>query len=131
MYQLILYCYAEKKVVHLIFVVFIQVYHIVDGDVLRGLLAYVASEFPHFGRIPRRQVQRLNSVQYAQLDQLQPNTLVHLILKIVSIAILTGKFMHWTSTFRTSELPCKMTVELLPIAGCFSFHTPVFGRSHK
>uniref|UniRef100_A0A8B9TGP8 Shieldin complex subunit 2 n=1 Tax=Anas platyrhynchos TaxID=8839 RepID=A0A8B9TGP8_ANAPL len=66
-----------------------EFYHIVDGDVLHGLLAYVASEFPHFGHIPRRQVQRLNSVQYAQLDQLQPNTLVHLILKIVSIAILT------------------------------------------
>ncbi|XP_040419268.1 shieldin complex subunit 2 isoform X1 [Cygnus olor] len=66
-----------------------EFYHIVDGDVLRGLLAYVSSEFPHFGHIPRRQVQRLNSVQYAQLDQLQPNTLVHLILKIINIAILT------------------------------------------
>ncbi|XP_065699134.1 shieldin complex subunit 2 isoform X3 [Patagioenas fasciata] len=62
---------------------------IVDGEVLRGLLAYVLSAFPHFGDIPRRQVQRLDSVQYVQLDQLQPNMLVHSVLKIINIAILT------------------------------------------
>ncbi|NXC47904.1 SHLD2 protein, partial [Penelope pileata] len=62
---------------------------IVDDDVLHGLLAYVSSEFPHFGNIPQRQVQRLDSVQYVQLDQLQPNTLIHSILKIINIAILT------------------------------------------
>ncbi|KAM6067690.1 shieldin complex subunit 2 isoform 2-T3 [Chlamydotis macqueenii] len=66
-----------------------EFYPIVDGDVLHGLLAYVSSEFPHFGDIPQRQVQRLDSVQYMQLDQLQPNTLVHSILKIISIAVLT------------------------------------------
>ncbi|KFQ89856.1 Protein FAM35A, partial [Phoenicopterus ruber ruber] len=66
-----------------------EFYPIVDGGVLRGLLAYISSELPHFGDIPRRQVQRLDSVQYMELDQLQPNTLVHSILKIVSIAILT------------------------------------------
>ncbi|KGL99682.1 Protein FAM35A, partial [Charadrius vociferus] len=66
-----------------------EFYPIVDGGVLHGLLAYVSSEFPHFGDIPRIQVQRLDSVQYVQLDQLQPNTLVHSILKIVNIAILT------------------------------------------
>ncbi|XP_019472998.1 shieldin complex subunit 2 isoform X2 [Meleagris gallopavo] len=67
-----------------------EFYPVVNGDVLHGLLAYVSSEFPHFRDIPRRQVQRLDSVQYVQLDQLQPNTLVHSILKIISIAILTG-----------------------------------------
>ncbi|KFQ09479.1 Protein FAM35A, partial [Leptosomus discolor] len=66
-----------------------EFYAIVDGGVLHGLLAYILSEFPHFGDIPRRQVQRLDSVQYTQLDQLQPNTLVHSILKIINIAILT------------------------------------------
>lgn len=62
---------------------------IVDGDVLHGLLAYISSEFPHFRDIPQRQVQRLDDVQYVQLDQLQPNTLVHSILKIVNISVLT------------------------------------------
>ncbi|KFQ19332.1 Protein FAM35A, partial [Merops nubicus] len=66
-----------------------EFYPIVDGDVLRGLLAYISAEFPHFGDMPRRQVQTLDSVQYVQLDQLQPNTLVHSVLKITSIAILT------------------------------------------
>ncbi|KAM9273587.1 shieldin complex subunit 2 isoform 2-T5 [Morus bassanus] len=60
-----------------------------DGGVLRGLLAYISSEFPHFGDMPRREVQRLDSVQYMQLDQLQPNTLVHSILKIINITVLT------------------------------------------
>ncbi|KAM6203548.1 shieldin complex subunit 2 isoform 1-T1 [Sarcoramphus papa] len=66
-----------------------EFYPIVDGGVLHGLLAYISSEFPHFGDIPRRQVQRLDSVQYMQLDQLQPNTLVHSILKIINIVVLT------------------------------------------
>lgn len=74
-----------------------------DGGVLRGLLAYISSEFPHFRDIPRRQVQRLDDVQYVQLDRLQPNTLVHSILKIINISVLTGKFMHWISTSAIGE----------------------------
>ncbi|XP_075361351.1 shieldin complex subunit 2 isoform X3 [Mycteria americana] len=66
-----------------------EFYPIVDGGVLHGLLAYISSEFPHFREIPQRQVQRLDSVQYMQLDQLQPNTLIHSVLKIINIAILT------------------------------------------
>ncbi|XP_064001176.1 shieldin complex subunit 2 isoform X2 [Pogoniulus pusillus] len=66
-----------------------EFYPVVDGSVLHGLLAYISSELPHFGVIPPRQVQRLDSVQYVQLDQLQPNTLVHSVLKIISITILT------------------------------------------
>ncbi|XP_065495479.1 shieldin complex subunit 2 isoform X1 [Caloenas nicobarica] len=66
-----------------------EFYPIVDGEVLRGLLAYILSAFPHFGDIAQRQVQRLDSVQYVRLDQLQPNTLVHSVLKIINIAILT------------------------------------------
>uniref|UniRef100_A0A8C0HR00 Shieldin complex subunit 2 n=1 Tax=Buteo japonicus TaxID=224669 RepID=A0A8C0HR00_9AVES len=66
-----------------------EFYPIVDGGVLHSLLAYISSEFPHFGDIPQRQVQRLDSVQYMQLDQLQANTLVHSILKIINIVVLT------------------------------------------
>ncbi|XP_005153697.2 shieldin complex subunit 2 [Melopsittacus undulatus] len=66
-----------------------ECYPIVNCDVLLGLLAYIASEFPHFKDIPRRQVQMLDSIQYMQLDQLQPNTVVHSILRIINIAVLT------------------------------------------
>ncbi|RLW04237.1 hypothetical protein DV515_00006129, partial [Chloebia gouldiae] len=65
------------------------IYPLVDAVVLHGLLAYISSEFPHFRDIPQRQVQRLDDVQYVQLDQLQPNTLVHSILKIINISVLT------------------------------------------
>ncbi|XP_068053343.1 shieldin complex subunit 2 [Anomalospiza imberbis] len=66
-----------------------EFYPLVDAGVLHGLLAYVSSEFPHFRDIPQRQVQRLDDVRYVQLDQLQPNTLVHSILKIINISVLT------------------------------------------
>ncbi|XP_053805038.1 shieldin complex subunit 2 [Vidua chalybeata] len=66
-----------------------EFYPLVDAGVLHGLLAYISSEFPHFRDIPQRQVQRLDDVQYVQLDQLQPNTLVHSILKINNISVLT------------------------------------------
>ncbi|KAM4896456.1 shieldin complex subunit 2 isoform 2-T2 [Sylvia borin] len=66
-----------------------EFYPLVDGGILCGLLAYISSEFPHFRDIPQRQVQRLDDVQYVQLDQLQPNTLVHSILKIINISVLT------------------------------------------
>ncbi|XP_064286252.1 shieldin complex subunit 2 isoform X2 [Passer domesticus] len=64
-------------------------YPLVDDGVLHGLLAYISSEFPHFRDIPQRQVQRLDDVRYVQLDQLQPSTLVHSILKIINISVLT------------------------------------------
>ncbi|XP_041261091.1 shieldin complex subunit 2 isoform X2 [Onychostruthus taczanowskii] len=66
-----------------------KVYPLVDDGVLHGLLAYISSEFPHFRDIPQRQVQRLDDVQYVQLDQLQPSTLVHSVLKIINISVLT------------------------------------------
>ncbi|XP_072197103.1 shieldin complex subunit 2 isoform X1 [Excalfactoria chinensis] len=85
-----------------------EFYPVVNGDVLSGLLAYVASEFPHFGNIPRRHVQRLDSVQYVQLDQLQPNTLVHSILKIISIAILTESVYSYRGGYQRKII---LTVE--------------------
>ncbi|XP_042718738.1 shieldin complex subunit 2 isoform X3 [Lagopus leucura] len=85
-----------------------EFYPVVNGDVLHGLLAYVSSEFPHFGDIPRRQVQRLDSVQYVQLDQLQPNTLVHSVLKIISIAILTESVYSYRGGYQRKII---LTVE--------------------
>ncbi|XP_074856199.1 shieldin complex subunit 2 [Carettochelys insculpta] len=63
--------------------------HVVDVNVLQDLLAYVSSEFACFRDLPHRQPQKLDSIKLVQLDQLQPDTLVHSIVKLVSITILT------------------------------------------
>ncbi|KAM7171564.1 shieldin complex subunit 2 isoform 2-T4 [Macrochelys suwanniensis] len=63
--------------------------HVVDVDVLQDLLAYVSSKFAYFRALPHRQPQKLDSIQHVQLDRLQPDTLVHSVLKLVSITILT------------------------------------------
>ncbi|XP_043375655.1 shieldin complex subunit 2 isoform X6 [Dermochelys coriacea] len=63
--------------------------HVVDVDGLQDLLAYVSSKFAYFRDLPHRQPQKLDSIQHVQLDQLQPDTLVHLVLKLVSITLLT------------------------------------------
>ncbi|XP_061229730.1 shieldin complex subunit 2 isoform X2 [Neopsephotus bourkii] len=90
-----------------------EFYPIVDCDVLLGLLAYIASEFPHFKDIPRRPVQRLDSIQYMQLDQLQPNTVVHSILRIINIAILTDHI--WDFRY--------LLVQHSSVSGDFELHT--------
>uniref|UniRef100_A0A8D0GLL6 Shieldin complex subunit 2 C-terminal domain-containing protein n=1 Tax=Sphenodon punctatus TaxID=8508 RepID=A0A8D0GLL6_SPHPU len=61
----------------------------VDITVLQDLLAYVSSEHGYLRELPRRQPQTLDSIQHVQLDQLQPETLVHSIIKIKNITILT------------------------------------------
>ncbi|KAM9133444.1 shieldin complex subunit 2 isoform 1-T3 [Pangshura tecta] len=63
--------------------------HVVDVDVLQDLLAYVSSKFAYFRDLPHRQPQKLDRIQHVQLDRLQPDTLVHSVLKLVSITILT------------------------------------------
>ncbi|XP_065526868.1 shieldin complex subunit 2 isoform X2 [Lathamus discolor] len=90
-----------------------EFYPIVDCDVLLGLLAYIASEFPHFKDIPRRPVQRLDSIQYMQLDQLQPNTVVHSILRIINIAVLTDHI--WDFKY--------LLVQHSSVSGDFELHT--------
>ncbi|XP_015281144.1 PREDICTED: protein FAM35A, partial [Gekko japonicus] len=63
--------------------------HVVDINVLRELLVYVKSRHACFQALPQREPQRLNSVQNVLLDQLQADTLVHSILRIVDITVLT------------------------------------------
>uniref|UniRef100_A0A8C8RML6 Shieldin complex subunit 2 n=1 Tax=Pelusios castaneus TaxID=367368 RepID=A0A8C8RML6_9SAUR len=63
--------------------------HIVDVELLQDLLAYVSSKFAYFRDFPHRKPQKLDSIQHVQLDQLQPDTLVHSLLKLVSITVLT------------------------------------------
>ncbi|XP_068923300.1 shieldin complex subunit 2 [Petaurus breviceps papuanus] len=62
---------------------------IVNVTVLQDLLGYISSKYSYIIDLPFRHPQKLESIQYVELDQLQPNTLVHSILKIVSVSILT------------------------------------------
>ncbi|XP_069317153.1 shieldin complex subunit 2 isoform X2 [Eulemur rufifrons] len=62
---------------------------IVSDVVLQNLLAYVSSKHSYLGDLPRRQPQRMNSIEFVELEQLQPDILVHALLKVIDITILT------------------------------------------
>ncbi|XP_036603540.1 shieldin complex subunit 2-like [Trichosurus vulpecula] len=62
---------------------------IVSVTILQDLLDYISSKHSYIIDHPFRHPQKLEGVQYVELDQLQPNTLVHLILKVVIVTILT------------------------------------------
>ncbi|XP_072851181.2 shieldin complex subunit 2 [Pogona vitticeps] len=63
--------------------------HIVDVNILQDLLAYVSSKHTCLQALPQRKTQTLNNVQHVVLDQLKPDILVHLVVKIVDITVLT------------------------------------------
>ncbi|XP_028917238.1 shieldin complex subunit 2 isoform X2 [Ornithorhynchus anatinus] len=63
--------------------------NVVDVTVLRDLLKYMSSKHSYLISLPKRQPQKLGSIQYLELDQLQPDTLIHSVLKILSITVLT------------------------------------------
>ncbi|XP_020852558.1 shieldin complex subunit 2 isoform X1 [Phascolarctos cinereus] len=62
---------------------------IVSVTVLQDLLGYISSKYSYIVDLPFRHPQKLESIQYVELDQLHPNTLVHSVLKVVSVTILT------------------------------------------
>ncbi|XP_072483411.1 shieldin complex subunit 2 isoform X2 [Notamacropus eugenii] len=62
---------------------------VVSVTVLQDLLEYISSKHSYIIDLPLRHPQKLESIQCVELDQLQPNTLIHSILKVVSITILT------------------------------------------
>ncbi|XP_027716304.1 shieldin complex subunit 2 isoform X2 [Vombatus ursinus] len=62
---------------------------IVSVTVLQDLLRYISSKHSYIVDLPFRHPQKLESIQYVELDQLQPNTLIHSILKVVSVTIIT------------------------------------------
>ncbi|XP_038600279.1 shieldin complex subunit 2 [Tachyglossus aculeatus] len=63
--------------------------NVVDVTVLRDLLKYISSKHSYLISLPKRQPQKLGSIQYLDLDRVQPDTIVHSILKVLSITILT------------------------------------------
>lgn len=66
---------------------------IVSGGVLQDLLAYVSSKHSYLRDLPQRQPQKENGIEFVELEELQPDVLVHAVLRVVDITILTGK--HW------------------------------------
>ncbi|XP_029787929.1 shieldin complex subunit 2 isoform X1 [Suricata suricatta] len=62
---------------------------IVNVGVLQDLLAYVSSRHSCLRDLPQRQPQRANSIEFVELEELQPDTLVHAVLRVVDVTILT------------------------------------------
>nr|XP_053778051.1 shieldin complex subunit 2 isoform X2 [Desmodus rotundus] len=62
---------------------------IVDGVVLQDLLAYVSSKHSYLRDLPQRQPQKMSSIEFVELEQLQPDVLVHAVLRVTDITILT------------------------------------------
>lgn len=74
--------------------------NIVNDAVLRDLLAYVSSKHSYLRDLPQRQPQKMNSIEFVDLEQLQPDILVHAVLKVVDITVLTGKYLGCCLGFR-------------------------------
>uniref|UniRef100_A0A8C3WZ68 Shieldin complex subunit 2 n=1 Tax=Catagonus wagneri TaxID=51154 RepID=A0A8C3WZ68_9CETA len=62
---------------------------IVSDVVLQDLLAYVSSKHSYLRDLPQRQPQKTSNIEFVELEQLQPDVLVHAVLRVVDITILT------------------------------------------
>ncbi|XP_036905283.1 shieldin complex subunit 2 isoform X2 [Sturnira hondurensis] len=62
---------------------------IVSGVVLQDLLAYVSSKHSYLRDLPQRQPQKMSSIEFVELEQLQPDVLVHAVLRVVDTTVLT------------------------------------------
>uniref|UniRef100_A0A2I3GXS3 Uncharacterized protein n=1 Tax=Nomascus leucogenys TaxID=61853 RepID=A0A2I3GXS3_NOMLE len=62
---------------------------VVSDVVLQDLLAHVSSKHSYLRDLAPRQPQRVNSIDFVELEHLQPDVLVHTILRVVDFTILT------------------------------------------
>lgn len=74
--------------------------NIINDVVLQDLLAYVSSKHSYLRDLPQRQPQKMNSIEFVDLERLQPDILVHAVLRVVDITILTGKYLGHCLNFR-------------------------------
>lgn len=63
--------------------------NIVSAVVLQDLLAYVSSKHSYLKGLPQRLPQRVSRIEFVELEQLQPDTLVHAMLRVVDVTVLT------------------------------------------
>ncbi|XP_012787927.2 shieldin complex subunit 2 [Sorex araneus] len=66
-----------------------QYSNLVSHIVLQDLLLYLSSKHSYLRDLPQRQPQRMNRIEFVELEQLQPDILVHAVLRVVDITILT------------------------------------------
>nr|XP_044993660.1 shieldin complex subunit 2 isoform X2 [Jaculus jaculus] len=66
-----------------------EYFNVVDSVVLQDLLSYVSSKYSYLQDLPQRQPQKVNTIEFAELEQLQPDKLVHAVLRVVDVTILT------------------------------------------
>ncbi|XP_063796482.1 shieldin complex subunit 2 [Pseudophryne corroboree] len=69
--------------------------NIVNYSVLQELMDYIHINHYYLKQLPPRQPQKLDNIQYVRLAQLQPELLVHSILKVRSISILKECTYHF------------------------------------
>ncbi|XP_049996621.1 shieldin complex subunit 2 isoform X2 [Alexandromys fortis] len=63
--------------------------NVVTNVTLQDLLAYVSSKHSYLRDLPQRQRQKMSTVEFVELEQLQPDTLVHAVLRVVDATVLT------------------------------------------
>lgn len=63
--------------------------NVVTNVTLQDLLAYVSSKHSYLKDLPQRQRQKMSTVEFVELEQLQPDTLVHAVLRVVEVTVLT------------------------------------------
>lgn len=63
--------------------------NVVASVVLEDLLGYVSSKHSYLKDLPQRQHQKMNTVEFVELEQLQPDTLVHAVLRVLDVTVLT------------------------------------------
>lgn len=63
--------------------------NIIASVILQDLLTYVSSKHSYLKGLPQRQPQKTNTITFVELEQLQPDTLVHAVLRVVDITVLT------------------------------------------
>ncbi|XP_021059509.1 shieldin complex subunit 2 isoform X2 [Mus pahari] len=63
--------------------------NVIANVILQDLLAYVSSKHSYLKDLPPRQPQKMNTIEFVELEHLQPDTLVHAVLRVVDVTVLT------------------------------------------
>eukprot|EP00079_Xenopus_tropicalis_P010159 XP_002934757.2 PREDICTED: protein FAM35A [Xenopus tropicalis] len=69
--------------------------HMVDCTTLQELVNYLSTKHQYLKNIVPQKTQKLDSVSYIRLDKLQPEILVHSVLKVCGISLLTECVYHY------------------------------------
>ncbi|XP_042638914.1 shieldin complex subunit 2 [Orycteropus afer afer] len=68
---------------------------IVSAVVLQDLLAHVSSKHSGLKDLPQRQRQKVNSIEFVELKHLQPEILVHAVVRVIDITVLTEALYNY------------------------------------